>query len=138
VKNREVPPLDYALVHQLKAAYPELAIVLNGGIATVDQAQVELGALDGVMMGRAAYQEPWRLLDVDPLIFGCAGAICATARRCVGADSLYRARIGKRRAAARHHPPRARAFPHGSWRACFPAASGDRGSQARCRSSRHG
>jgi tRNA-dihydrouridine synthase A len=69
-ENREVPPLDYALVHQLKAAYPELAIVLNGGIATVDQAQVELGALDGVMMGRAAYQEPWRLLDVDPLIFG--------------------------------------------------------------------
>jgi tRNA-dihydrouridine synthase A len=69
-ENREVPPLDYALVHRLKAIYPELEIVLNGGIATVDQAQVELGALDGVMMGRAAYQEPWRLLDVDPLIFG--------------------------------------------------------------------
>jgi tRNA-dihydrouridine synthase A len=68
-ENRKVPPLDYALVHQLKAAYPKLAIVLNGGIATVDQAQVELGALDGVMMGRAAYQEPWRLLDVDSLIF---------------------------------------------------------------------
>jgi tRNA-dihydrouridine synthase A len=68
-ENREVPPLDYTLVHQLKAAYPKLAIVLNGGIATVYQAQVELGALDGVMMGRAAYQEPWRLLDVDSLIF---------------------------------------------------------------------
>lgn len=69
-ENRQVPPLDYALVHKLKAVYPELAIVLNGGIATVGQAQAELGALDGVMMGRAAYQEPWRLLDVDPLIFG--------------------------------------------------------------------
>ena len=68
-ENREVPPLDYALVRRLKAAYPQLEIVLNGGIATVDQAQVELDALDGVMMGRAAYQEPWRLLDVDPLIF---------------------------------------------------------------------
>jgi tRNA-dihydrouridine synthase A len=68
-ENREVPPLDYALVRRLKAGYPELEIVLNGGIATVDQAQVELGASDGVMMGRAAYQEPWRLLDVDPLIF---------------------------------------------------------------------
>ena len=68
-ENREVPPLDYALVRRLKAAYPELEIVLNGGIATIDQARVELGALDGVMMGRAAYQEPWRLLDVDPLIF---------------------------------------------------------------------
>jgi len=68
-ENREVPPLDYALVRRLKAAYPKLEIVLNGGIATVDQAQVELDALDGVMMGRAAYQEPWRLLDVDPRIF---------------------------------------------------------------------
>jgi tRNA-dihydrouridine synthase A len=69
-ENRDVPPLDYALIHRLKAEHPDLEIVLNGGITTVDQAQVELGALDGVMMGRAAYQEPWRLLDVDPLIFG--------------------------------------------------------------------
>src|SRR5262249_1285376 len=69
-ENREVPPLDYALVHRLKAAHPDLAIILNGGITKLDQAQTELGALDGVMMGRAAYQEPWRLLDVDPGIFG--------------------------------------------------------------------
>jgi tRNA-dihydrouridine synthase A len=68
-ENRDVPPLDYALVRRLKAAHPDLEIVLNGGIATIDQAQAELGALDGVMMGRAAYQEPWRLLDVDPRIF---------------------------------------------------------------------
>src|SRR5499433_381398 len=69
-ENREMPPLDYAIVYRLKAAYPDLEIVLNGGIATVDQAQTELGVLNGVMMGRAAYQEPWRLLDVDQLIFG--------------------------------------------------------------------
>lgn len=69
-ENREVPPLDYALVRRLKATHPELVVVLNGGIATLDQARTELGALDGVMMGRAAYQEPWRLLEVDPLIFG--------------------------------------------------------------------
>jgi len=68
-ENREMPPLDYAIVYRLKAAYPDLEIVLNGGIATVDQAQTELGVLNGVMMGRAAYQEPWRLLDVDQLIF---------------------------------------------------------------------
>jgi tRNA-dihydrouridine synthase A len=48
--------------------HANLEIVLNGGISTLDQAQAELGAVDGVMMGRAAYQEPWRLLDVDPLI----------------------------------------------------------------------
>ncbi|MGB8070640.1 MAG: tRNA dihydrouridine(20/20a) synthase DusA [Pseudolabrys sp.] len=68
-ENREVPPLDYALVHRLKAMHPDLEVVLNGGIASLDQARTELGALDGAMMGRAAYQEPWRLLDVDPLIF---------------------------------------------------------------------
>ena len=69
-ENRDVPPLDYALVRRLKIAHPDLDIILNGGITTLEQAQRELGALDGVMMGRAAYQEPWRLLDVDPRIFG--------------------------------------------------------------------
>ena len=69
-ENRDVPPLDYALVRRLKAAHSDLTIILNGGITTLEQAQNELGALDGVMMGRAAYQEPWRLLDVDPQIFG--------------------------------------------------------------------
>ena len=69
-ENREVPPLDYAIVHRLKAAHPDLAIVLNGGIATLEQAQQNMGTLDGIMMGRAAYQEPWRLLAADPLLFG--------------------------------------------------------------------
>jgi len=68
-ENREVPPLDYPLVHRLKAAHPDLEIVLNGGIASLEQALPHLGLLDGVMMGRAAYQEPWRLLGVDPLFF---------------------------------------------------------------------
>ena len=69
-ENRRVPPLDYSVVHRLKRAQPDLDIVLNGGIASLEQAQAELGALDGVMMGRAAYQEPWRLLDVDPSLYG--------------------------------------------------------------------
>jgi tRNA-dihydrouridine synthase A len=68
--NRDVPPLDYALVRRLKAAHSDLAVVLNGGITSLEQAQQELGAVDGVMMGRAAYQEPWRLLGVDPLFYG--------------------------------------------------------------------
>src|SRR5262245_47568490 len=71
-ENREVPPLDYGLVHRLKAVHPDLEIILNGGLASLDQAQAQLGGLNGVMMGRAAYQEPWRLLDVDPRIFGVA------------------------------------------------------------------
>ena len=69
-ENREVPPLDYAIVHRLKRAHPDFDIVLNGGIASLEQAQAQLAHVDGVMMGRAAYQEPWRLLAVDPLLFG--------------------------------------------------------------------
>ena len=67
-----MPPLDYALVRRLKTAHPDLDIILNGGITSLEQAQREIGTLDGVMMGRVAYQEPWRLLDVDPQIFGVA------------------------------------------------------------------
>jgi tRNA-dihydrouridine synthase A len=71
-ENREVPPLDYALVHRLKAVHPDFEIVINGGIASIEQAQAELDHVDGAMMGRAAYQEPWRLLAVDPEIYGDA------------------------------------------------------------------
>jgi tRNA-dihydrouridine synthase A len=69
-ENREVPPLDYAIVHRLKATYSDFEIVLNGGIADLAQAQHHLAHVDGVMMGRAAYQESWRLLGVDPQLFG--------------------------------------------------------------------
>jgi len=69
-ENREVPPLDYGRVYRLKAAHPRLTIVLNGGVASVEQGLEHLRLVDGVMMGRAAYQEPWRLIAVDPLVFG--------------------------------------------------------------------
>jgi len=69
-ENREVPPLDYVIVHRLKRAHSDFEIIINGGIATVEQAAEQLQHVDGVMMGRAAYQEPWRLLAVDPLLFG--------------------------------------------------------------------
>jgi tRNA-dihydrouridine synthase A len=68
-ENREVPPLDYARVYRLKAGHPCLPIVLNGGIASVEEAVGHLAHVDGVMIGRAAYQEPWRLLAVDPIFF---------------------------------------------------------------------
>lgn len=69
-ENREVPPLDYALVHALKAARPDLQIHLNGGLTCLDQVQTEAQGLDGVMLGRAAYQTPALLLEVDPRIYG--------------------------------------------------------------------
>ncbi len=76
-ENREVPPLDYERVYRLKAAHPRLTIVLNGGIAGVEEALAHLAHVDGVMMGRAAYQEPWRLIAVDPLCFGEAARCCS-------------------------------------------------------------
>jgi tRNA-dihydrouridine synthase A len=69
-ENRDVPPLDYARVYRLKAAHRGLAVVINGGVLDLDQVRSHLAHLDGVMMGRAAYQEPWRLLEVDPMLFG--------------------------------------------------------------------
>ena len=69
-ENREVPPLDYARVYRLKGAHPHLPIVINGGIRSIEEAKAHLAHVDGVMMGRAAYQEPWRLLDADRALFG--------------------------------------------------------------------
>jgi tRNA-dihydrouridine synthase A len=68
-ENREIPPLDYDLVRALKRARPDLEIVLNGGLTDVSHALAEGVGLDGVMLGRAAYQNPAVLLDVDPLVF---------------------------------------------------------------------
>jgi tRNA-dihydrouridine synthase A len=69
-ENRTVPPLDYARVYRLKQRLPGLEMVVNGGITMMEQVAGHVARLDGVMMGRAAYQEPWRLLDVDPALFG--------------------------------------------------------------------
>ena len=72
-ENREVPPLDYDRVHRLKAAFPELTIVINGGIAAIGEAAEQLNAVDGVMLGRAAYKSPAILADVDRSLFGVDG-----------------------------------------------------------------
>ena len=69
-ENRDVPPLDYGLVARVKAENPQLEIVLNGGIRTLDQAEEHLARFDGVMLGRAAYQNPAMLVEVDRRFFG--------------------------------------------------------------------
>jgi tRNA-dihydrouridine synthase A len=71
-ENRDIPPLDYDRVYRLKAALPDVPIIINGGITSLDEAKRHLAHVDGVMLGRAAYQEPWRLLAVDPELFGDA------------------------------------------------------------------
>jgi tRNA-dihydrouridine synthase A len=69
-ENRDIPPLDYDRVYRLKRAMPDVPIIINGGIGSLEEAKAHLAHVDGVMLGRAAYQEPWRLLPVDADIFG--------------------------------------------------------------------
>ncbi len=70
-ENRDIPPLDYPLVHAMKAQFPELHLSVNGGIASLDAALPHLQVMDGVMIGRAAYHQPWDILGrADSVVFG--------------------------------------------------------------------
>jgi tRNA-dihydrouridine synthase A len=71
-ENREIPPLNYARVHRLKQKHPELTVIINGGIASMAEAEAQLMHVDGVMLGRAAYHTPWILHEVDSRFFGAA------------------------------------------------------------------
>lgn len=69
-ENREVPPLTYEHVYRLKQDFPDLTVVINGGIETLDECLAHLAHVDGVMLGRAPYERPWLLADVDQRLFG--------------------------------------------------------------------
>jgi tRNA-dihydrouridine synthase A len=71
-ENREVPPLRYELVHRIKADFPKLEVIVNGGIRTLEQARAQLAAVDGVMIGREAYQNPYALAEWERVICGVA------------------------------------------------------------------
>jgi tRNA-dihydrouridine synthase A len=90
-QNRDVPLLDYALVAELKQARPDLTIILNGGITTLDQCTDHLRLFDGVMLGRAAYQTPGLLGGVDRALFGDEAVVTALA-----AVAAYRPYIAAR------------------------------------------
>jgi tRNA-dihydrouridine synthase A len=68
--NREIPPLRYELVHRLKREFPQLTIVINGGLKSDAEIAEQLQHVDGVMMGRQAYHEPWQMVDWDRRFFG--------------------------------------------------------------------
>ena len=68
-QNRDIPPLKYEIVHKLKKTYPDIEFVINGGFKTLEDAKAQLAFVDGVMMGREAYHNPYILLDVDKLFF---------------------------------------------------------------------
>jgi len=78
-QNREIPPLQYGQVYRLKQEFPGLEIIINGGIETLDQAEMHLARVDGAMIGRAAYQDPWLLADADRRLFGAENPVSSRA-----------------------------------------------------------
>lgn len=69
-ENREIPPLRYDVVYWLKKDFPDLEILINGGVETADQVEEHLKYVDGVMIGRAAYHYPWRMAEFDNRFYG--------------------------------------------------------------------
>jgi tRNA-dihydrouridine synthase A len=75
-ENRDIPPLDYGIVYRLKETFPHLHVSINGGVRSLDEAEAHLArGVDGVMIGRAAYEDPWLLSEVDGRIFGGADPV---------------------------------------------------------------
>ena len=90
-ENREIPPLRYGVVRELKHDFPDLTVVLNGGLGDWETIERELAHVDGVMLGRAAYHDPWLLAQVDARLFDEAGA-AATREEVMHRLSAYAAR----------------------------------------------
>jgi tRNA-dihydrouridine synthase A len=105
-ENREVPPLRYECVRQLKRDFPRLSFVLNGGLADWNAIERERPFVDGVMLGRAAYHDPWLLADVDRRLFGAPANAAKSRADVIAALMPYVARELARgtslRAIARH------------------------------------
>ena len=85
--NRTVPPLDHERVYRLKETFPELRVVTNGGIASVEEATRHLGHVDGVMIGRAAYERPWLLVELSQSLW--RGACAPTLKQVAEAMAVY-------------------------------------------------
>ena len=99
-ENREVPPLRYDIVHRLKADFPSLTIVLNGGIATAEEIGAQLQHVDGVMVGREAYHNPWTLREWDARFLG------GSDRPDLTRDAVEQAMVTyMERQAVEHHTP---------------------------------
>jgi len=116
-ENREIPPLRYEVVQRLKRDFPGLEIVLNGGLAEWDAIEAQLARVDGVMLGRAAYHDPWLLAEADARLYGdgapplnraaVAAAMIAYAAREVAAGGMLR-HVTRHMLGLYHHAPRAR------------------------------
>ena len=116
-ENREIPPLRYEVVHRLKRDFPGLVFVVNGGLSDWATIETQLACVDGVMLGRAAYHQPWVLAEADARIYGDGGlpksrakvaqAMAAYAERQVHEGVALR-HITRHMLGLYHHAPRAR------------------------------
>jgi len=104
-ENREIPPLNYDWVYHLKRDFPELTIVINGGIETLDACEQHLKQVDGVMLGRVPYQNPWLLSEVDQRLCGAATSVSNTREDAVDAMLPY-IEAQLRKGARLHHVTR--------------------------------
>jgi tRNA-dihydrouridine synthase A len=93
-ENREIPPLKYDYVYRLKSDFPELEIVINGGITTRAQIESQRGKVDGVMLGRAAYHDPWLLADAGKTRAAVVRAMVDYARRHLPIRQVARHMLG--------------------------------------------
>ena len=124
-----MPPLDYPLVCRLKRERPELTIVINGGIGSLDEAEAHLDHVDGVMLGRAAYHTPALLGEVDARLFG-EGEVGHAGRGGRALPALHRARAGQGHASGGHDPAHAGPVPRRAGRADLAAHPDGRGREA--------
>lgn len=83
-QNREVPPLRYEFVHRIKRDFPDLEVILNGGVTSLDAAAAQAIHVDGVMIGRAAYRDPWMLAVVDSRFFGASDPLASRCEAVLG------------------------------------------------------
>lgn len=118
-ENREIPPLHYDRVHRLKIERPELRIIINGGLTTIEQCQEQLGHVDGVMLGREVYRNPYLLAEIDRALFDdphCAPSRAQCVHSMIDYAAKQRARGTRLHAITRHmlglyaHQPGARAW----------------------------
>ena len=122
-QNREIPPLHYEYVYRLKDDFPNLTVVLNGGVLSLDAASEHLEHVDGVMIGRAAYRDPWILAAVGSTFVRRRRTDCRAPGRGRPVSALCGGATVRRRAAARHDAPYSRTVqwvPRGAAVAAFP------------------
>ena len=93
-ENREIPPLKYDYVYRLKREFPQLEIIINGGFTTRQQIDAQAGKVDGVMLGRAAYHDPWLLADVGKSRADVVRAMVDYARRHLPLRQVVRHMLG--------------------------------------------